>query len=364
MAHNIPTRDTSLLFGIIFTLAGSLIAFFVLIKPLVLIERSRDWVETPAHITSLELHKTKGKSGYNYTLEIFYQYEFDGNTHTSKRAGTMLGAEDVANYNRLKPAFDAKRPVTCLVNPRNPREAVIDRSIDFENPPFLLLNAFAILFPLFGLFMLLTGLSMRPAPGPGARQIPLRGAPLYVTLVPTCVAVAYVVFIFYCIRHYTPWPWYFWLMLLPAAITTLLCAYRILYKLAFHGSRLDLARVVPLGETLSASLHVPGKIEPQIPVKLVCLRTATTTEKHGNKTSTTTHTAPSWQVGTLATPYFDGRNTTLSFRVETPADQPATSVPPLPNPSFAWQIQAKIKHFGIVHTLAFDLPLCNAQLYD
>ena len=339
----------SLTLGSVITAIGCGVAFFVFIMPLTRREHSRDWVETPAQISHLYLREDSWTDGISYSLEIRYHYEFNERAYTSERIGIALHSQAPVNYRRFIPAFNANQPVTCYVNLRNPAEAFIDRSIDFET--FFWVNFFfVILFLQIGLWVMLSAFDKRP--DPDARQFPFR-ANLCAPLIPAGVVFAHTLFCLYTIRDLYPWPWFVWFLFLLPAAPVFYCMRRIFTKVLFHGVRLELARVVPLGETLSASLHVPGKIESPIPARLVCLRTTTTECGDDSKTVT----VPAWQGAALATPCHDGRATTFCFRLEPPSTQPATSANTKVNPCIAWQIRAEVKRFGFTHTLAFDIHL-------
>ena len=142
-------------------------------------------------------------------------------------------------------------------------------------------------------------------------------------------------------------PWFVWFLLLPA----LLAIPVLIRASAVRGTRLDLPQAVVLGEHLSASIFVPAELRDPVPVIVRCFFSE---DKNPGDSDSTRDTTVEWQTETLATPCFDGRATTLSFRVHLPADQPASTAPG-ENPSNTWEIRAKIKRFGIFHTLTYKI---------
>lgn len=115
--------------------------------------RSRDWVPTAA---TIELSRTivsrSSKGGRSYHPEILYRYTWKGATHRSSRIGV---AEMRSESGTRK--FVADHPVggatTCLVNPQDPTEAILERSLSWS---MLLALAFCA-FPVLGMMLLRAG---------------------------------------------------------------------------------------------------------------------------------------------------------------------------------------------------------------
>ena len=63
-------------------------------------------------------------------MRCTYTYTFGNSTHTGHRVGLDRGADNIGSWQQdkyalLKGAFDAERPVSCLVNPHDPQRAVL-----------------------------------------------------------------------------------------------------------------------------------------------------------------------------------------------------------------------------------------------
>jgi len=339
------------LFGSVFFCAGCAITFSQAIKPLVILDRARAWTEAPAQILSLDLSRHSGRKGSTtYRIDICYQYEVNGQTYTSERFSAVSRADNVSpfhhkNYRHYKPLFEAKQPISCWVDPSNPTEAIIDRSIRFELLAFT--HLFVFIFPIVGLFIMLAAfLTLRAKPGPNIRKIPASSIPLYIFALPAALVLAYTVFLFSKLIHFTPWPWHTWLLLLPALILVPRAIYRYIHNKAFNGTCLDLSRTPVIGDTLSGTICIPSTSEYQLPVTLRCQR----------KTFERGSIATLWKTKAYITTVNDGTSTTLPVRIALPPDQPTTTAPDA-TPSVTWQLCVKVKRFGLRHTLTFDLPV-------
>jgi hypothetical protein len=115
-------RKTALLicFGTIaFTLVGLVVGYFTVLKPILQIRRSKNFVETPCTIKSMQRKRVHKGS----VVVVRYTYEFDGQTYTSDRYGFSGPADDHKAFRRQAPGTRS----ICFVNPDNPAEAVMSR---------------------------------------------------------------------------------------------------------------------------------------------------------------------------------------------------------------------------------------------
>ncbi len=139
------------IFGLIFFSAGSFAAWIVCIKPLSGVISSGGWTPTPARIVSSQLDRSRSsKGGSTYRVNIHYEYNVNGSHHTSDRydffSSGMSSNVGVGSMRKTVNELQPGDETTCLVNPANPTEAVISRSI----PWFF---ALFMLFPLPFLFI-------------------------------------------------------------------------------------------------------------------------------------------------------------------------------------------------------------------
>lgn len=132
-----------IIFGLMFFGAGSLAAWMVCLKPMSGVIASGNWTPTPARIISSHLDRSRSsKGGSTYRINIQYQYDVNGSHYTSDRydffRSGMSSNIGVGNMREIVSDMTEGKEITCLVNPANPTESVISRTI----PLF------------FGLFML------------------------------------------------------------------------------------------------------------------------------------------------------------------------------------------------------------------
>ena len=140
-----------IIFGLMFFGAGSLAAWMVCIKPMSGVIASGNWTPTTARIVSSHLDRSSSsKGGSTYRVNIQYQYDFNGSHYTSDRydffRSGMSSNVGVGSMRKIVENLPQGAETTCLVNPANPDEAVISRSI----PWFF---ALFMLFPLPFLFI-------------------------------------------------------------------------------------------------------------------------------------------------------------------------------------------------------------------
>lgn len=97
------------------------------------------WEETRARVlaVSLETHYSTDSEGHRsttYSVSARYQYVYRGKGYTGTRISIEGGSDNVGSYHqdmaaRLQEAQRTEQKVPCYVNPANPEEAVLDRSL-------------------------------------------------------------------------------------------------------------------------------------------------------------------------------------------------------------------------------------------
>lgn len=133
----------------------------------------QSWVETPATIKSAELKTKRGrKDGSTYQALATYDYEFGGNRFTGDRVTITSGSDNFGTFQRdthaeLKRHLDQRKPFRCYVDPKNPRNAVLYRTLRGEMLTFL--SLFGAVFGSVGAGLLTFGIV-------GMRQLPTHSA--------------------------------------------------------------------------------------------------------------------------------------------------------------------------------------------
>jgi len=116
------------IFFAIFALVGAGMLYPLLIRPIAKTLDARNWPETPCKILSAKVGSHSSDDGTTYSIDIFYEYEFQGGQYKSSRYG-FIGGSSSGSSGKAKVVNSyrkAKNPV-CYVNPKNPAEAVLKR---------------------------------------------------------------------------------------------------------------------------------------------------------------------------------------------------------------------------------------------
>ncbi len=145
------SRAGMLLFALPFLLGGLFAGYQMGFKPLVAWLDSRDWVEEPARIDLLELASDNDSDGdRTYWIRAKFRYHHDGRLWKSERFEFVESKTNVGiggMKERIQTLRADPAPI-CWVNPQNPREAVLDRSMTLQS---LIGLAFPVPFLVVGL---------------------------------------------------------------------------------------------------------------------------------------------------------------------------------------------------------------------
>jgi hypothetical protein len=147
--------------GSLFTVVSSGLMVMLGLKPLGLWYQSANWVETPCMIQTTSIQLDRNAKALSYLPEVKYIYIWNG----VSRQGTRF-AWDEAGYSRLETVkkwmepFKAGKPAICFVNPGNPQESVLVRSI--PKPPLFVIPV-TMFFLAIGMEMVLSVFRSAPA---------------------------------------------------------------------------------------------------------------------------------------------------------------------------------------------------------
>ena len=94
----------------------------------------RAWVAVDAQILSAGYRTNSGDDSDTYEAYAEYTYSHGGAYYTANRVTISSGGDNIGDYqtdmgNRLSGARSRGQPVTVFVNPGNPQQAIVDRSI-------------------------------------------------------------------------------------------------------------------------------------------------------------------------------------------------------------------------------------------
>ncbi|MGL4401113.1 MAG: DUF3592 domain-containing protein [Luteolibacter sp.] len=121
---------------------------------------ARSWLETPCWIESAEL-KQNGDEDSRKAV-VTYRYEFEGRSYQGDRVSLHGGSDNIGDFHveahrelshhaggtSSGAEGEARQPFRCHVNPENPAESVIYRTLRWELQAFMAI--FALTFPAVG----------------------------------------------------------------------------------------------------------------------------------------------------------------------------------------------------------------------
>lgn len=119
--------------------------------------RMQAWQPVQATLVSASLERSRSRNSSSYGVSARYRYEVAGQTYGGERVAVGSGMDNIGDFQealgrRLEAAQRDGRPVTAWVNPANPQEAVLDRSL---RPGLLMFKMlFVVIFGGAGLGML------------------------------------------------------------------------------------------------------------------------------------------------------------------------------------------------------------------
>lgn len=97
--------------------------------------RMQTWHSVPAQVEAATLQSHKpSKGGTAHSIAIRYRYQVGGVEYTGSRASLTTRADNIGSFqeqlgHRLQGAERTGEPVTVWVNPAQPTESIVDRSL-------------------------------------------------------------------------------------------------------------------------------------------------------------------------------------------------------------------------------------------
>ena len=123
------------LFAMPFAAAGLGILLFMTAPMVYDWARMQAWHSVPAQVDSATLQSHKpSKGGTTYSVSTCYRYQVAGVEYTGDRASLTTRADNIGSFqeqlgHRLQGAERTGEPVTVWVNPAQPTESIVDRSL-------------------------------------------------------------------------------------------------------------------------------------------------------------------------------------------------------------------------------------------
>jgi hypothetical protein len=152
-----PPRWVWYVFGLVFFIVGSVLLYFLGVRPVLGVMRASGWVETPCTVIASELKEHPSDDadspGPSYSIEIVYEYDFGGKPYRSDQYDflKLSSNTNVATRSAIVQDHWPGKQTTCYVNPSHPAEAVLQRGWTAE----MWWGLFPIPFVLIGVFGLL-----------------------------------------------------------------------------------------------------------------------------------------------------------------------------------------------------------------
>jgi hypothetical protein len=358
-------------FGLIFFGVGAACGFFS-VRTLLRAEAMLAWRETPATVLTCNLdvsRSSKGgsrrsKGGSTYRVSASYRYEADGRSHTGDRVTLHSGSDNIGRFHhRVHATLDAckrnNQPTTCWVNPADPTDAILIRTIRPELIVFF--HLFVLAFGGIGLGVLVYGLSLLTT-GKACRDglIPMRCPYAHCGLAAVAVAmngyIGWTLWMEWRVLPPSHVPWYVWLPAAAGVLLAILAGHRWARFRRFGVSVLALSHTtVVTGSPLSGTLRIPAKeaFDADVELKLTCVRQYTS----GSGKNQSNHRDVLWQDEACVPTHASGAfETPVPVRFTLPADQPATTADSGCNGVY-WQLTASAHLPGVDYKAVFDIPV-------
>lgn len=168
---NGPGPWVLVLFGMPFAAVGLGLLLLSVLPTLYDWTTMQGWQPVQATLVSAETVASRGSKSTTYSVKAEYRYRVAGQEYTGRRVAIGSGSDNVGEFQqelgaRLEAAQRSGTPVEAWVNPGDPTEAVLDRSLRPGMLAFKLV--FALVFGGAGLGIIIFALRIRFALSPGA----------------------------------------------------------------------------------------------------------------------------------------------------------------------------------------------------
>ncbi len=119
------------IFGLIFLLAGVTAFYISFVQPLQKVQSAQSWTPANATITdSYVVSETSGKSSSrNHKVGVQYSFQFNGRKYSGSQYSFMPGSKNHSSQQAIVSQLAPGTSTTCYVNPANPNQSVLNRSI-------------------------------------------------------------------------------------------------------------------------------------------------------------------------------------------------------------------------------------------
>jgi len=148
-----------LIVGGIFALAGAGVGIPLGVIPLKKMAESKSWEETPCKIvwSRVQRHESTDSDGHTsitYSVDVFYEYEFNGEKHRSNKYGAIGGSSSGRSGKvAITKQYPSGSERFCYVDPKTPERAMLQRGFSWK----ALLCLIPLVFFVIGIAMMRAG---------------------------------------------------------------------------------------------------------------------------------------------------------------------------------------------------------------
>lgn len=119
--------------GFGFSAVGLLATWFILVGPVMQIQRAKSWMPVPGTVVASRVVAHRGTDSTTYRVEMRYEYEVDGRTLRGDRYHFMTGSSSGRSGKQaIVDAHPPGKEITVYVNPADPSDAVVERGYPTE----------------------------------------------------------------------------------------------------------------------------------------------------------------------------------------------------------------------------------------
>ncbi len=136
MKQQIKKSWLGVVFGSLFVIAGLVAGYGIAVNMLIGYVQSGQWVEVSATLHEVNLI-TKSGDSTTYTVKGSYSYDYEGVTYQGDRISLSSGSDNFGTYwkdlARTLQAGKNSNEASVFVNPSNPSESVLDRTLRWQS---------------------------------------------------------------------------------------------------------------------------------------------------------------------------------------------------------------------------------------
>jgi len=121
-------RNALMVFCFVFACIGVGLVYPMVIRPIWNTIDAERWVAVPCRIVAAEVESHSDSDGTTYSVEITYEYQYEGRSYQSDRYDFIGGSSSgYKGKERIVERYKTAANPQCFVNPKNPAEAVLKR---------------------------------------------------------------------------------------------------------------------------------------------------------------------------------------------------------------------------------------------